>query len=114
MNKIAATCQCCSQGKDAARGKKKQRCCTVGECCEQLLSMRTLSDVRGCLRNALSQVMREELNARNVASLVKVPKMVEPRDFNRAWDARCRKAGAPRITVHDGRCSCGSLLVELE
>ncbi|QTR05628.1 tyrosine-type recombinase/integrase, partial [Saccharothrix algeriensis] len=39
---------------------------------------------------------------------------IEPRNFNRAWDARCRKAGVPKITVHDGRRSCGSLLVELD
>ena len=36
---------------------------------------------------------------------------VEPRNFNRSWDARCTKAGVRKITVHDGRRSCGTLLV---
>jgi integrase len=39
---------------------------------------------------------------------------VEPRNFNRSWDARCRKAGVPKITVHQGRRTCGSLLADLE
>lgn len=39
---------------------------------------------------------------------------IEPRNFNRAWDARCAKAGVPRITVHDGRRTCGSLLADLD
>lgn len=39
---------------------------------------------------------------------------IEPRNFNRAWDARCAKAGVRKITVHDGRRSCGSLLADLD
>lgn len=39
---------------------------------------------------------------------------IEPRNFNRAWDARIVKAGVPRITVHDGRRTCGSLLADLD
>ena len=38
---------------------------------------------------------------------------VEPRNFNRSWDARCTKAGVRKITVHDGRRSCGTLLADL-
>ncbi|MBB5958993.1 integrase [Saccharothrix tamanrassetensis] len=246
MNKLATTCQCCAQGKDARRDVKKQRCCAKGNCCGQLLSSRSLSDVRACLRNALSEAMRQELVSRNAASLIKIPKVskrqrrrkrkrwsaeqakafllsarqdgdplyaayvlivvqalrkgealgvtvdavdledheldvnlqlqrvgrqllhretkteasddtlpltplavaalteravrreldrknageawqetglmfttrfgtpIEPRNFNRSWNARCDKAGVPRITVHDGRRSCGSLLVELD
>ncbi|RDI25361.1 tyrosine-type recombinase/integrase [Lentzea flaviverrucosa] len=38
---------------------------------------------------------------------------IEPRNFNRSWDRRCEKAGVPKITVHDGRRSCASLLAEL-
>jgi integrase len=37
---------------------------------------------------------------------------IEPRNFLRSWDARCAKAGAPKITVHDGRRSRASLLVD--
>ncbi|MFS8095672.1 site-specific integrase [Lentzea alba] len=38
---------------------------------------------------------------------------IEPRNFNRSWDRRCEKACVPKITVHDGRRSCASLLAEL-
>jgi len=39
---------------------------------------------------------------------------IEPRNFNRSWDARCAKAGVRKITVHDGRRSCGTLLADLD
>jgi integrase len=38
---------------------------------------------------------------------------IEPRNFNRSWDARCAKAGVRKITVHDGRRTCATLLVDL-
>ena len=38
---------------------------------------------------------------------------IEPRNFLRSWDARCTKAGVPKITVHDGRRSCASLLADM-
>jgi integrase len=39
---------------------------------------------------------------------------IEPRNFNRAWDTRCAKAGIRKITIHDGRRSCGTLLADLD
>src|SRR2546430_3746899 len=39
---------------------------------------------------------------------------IEPRNFNRSWDTRCRKAGVRKITVHDGRRTCATLLVDLD
>lgn len=39
---------------------------------------------------------------------------IEPRNFDRSWQTRIKKAGVPRITVHDGRRSCGSLLADLD
>jgi len=39
---------------------------------------------------------------------------IEPRNLNRSWDLRCRKAGVRKITVHDGRRSCGTLLADLD
>jgi integrase len=39
---------------------------------------------------------------------------IEPRNFDRSWHARIAKAGVPRITVHDGRRTCGSLLADLD
>jgi integrase len=39
---------------------------------------------------------------------------VEPRNFNRAWDRRVVRAELRKITVHDGRRTCGTLLVDLD
>lgn len=245
LNKVARTCQCCAQGKDARRPEKRRRCCAIGRCCDSTPSSRTINDVRGCLRAALSQAISEDLISRNPAAAVKVPSKrrrtrkvqawsseearrflesaradddtlyaayalilvlglrkgevlglvwddvdldageltmglqlqrvgrqllhretktetsddvvlplidictaalkqrkadetaarneagpawqdgkwifttrwgtpIEPRNFNRRWDARCRKAGVRKITVHDGRRTCATLLVDLD
>lgn len=73
FNKLAVTCQCCAQGKDAARPAKQQKCCARGNCCEQVLSRSTLQDVRKVLRVALNGAVIEELISRNPAALVKLP-----------------------------------------
>ncbi|RAO32022.1 Integrase [Micromonospora noduli] len=39
---------------------------------------------------------------------------VEPRNFNRSYDSRIARAGIRKITVHDARRTCGSLLVDLD
>ncbi|SCL14919.1 tyrosine-type recombinase/integrase [Micromonospora inyonensis] len=39
---------------------------------------------------------------------------VEPRNVNRSWDARCARAGVRKITVHDARRTCATLLVDLD
>jgi integrase len=39
---------------------------------------------------------------------------IEPRNFNRSWDNRVVRSGVRKITVHDGRRSCGTLLVDLD
>lgn len=38
----------------------------------------------------------------------------EPRNFNHAWDIRCRKAGVRKITVHDRRRTRATLLIDLD
>jgi integrase len=79
LNKIPGACQCCAQGKDAARGiesrdpRKRQRCCAVGQCCQDYPSRRTIQAARNTLRAALSQAQTEELIGRNVASMAKLP-----------------------------------------
>ncbi|GAA5120025.1 site-specific integrase [Haloechinothrix salitolerans] len=242
INQVARTCQCCAQGKDLARPEGRRRCCAAGECCEDRLSARSLSDIRACLRSALSSAIDDELISKNVAKHVKLPRVrkskrnhwttdearrflesarndgdpfyaayvlvlvlgmrkgevlgvpvdaidldgleldihyqlqrvggrllhretkseasddplplpniattalklrledraedrtkadlawqefgllfttrygtpIEPRNFNRSWNARCRKAGVRKITVHDARRTCGSLLADLD
>ncbi len=39
---------------------------------------------------------------------------IEPRNFSRSYDTRIRKAGVRRITVHDARRTCGTLLADLD
>lgn len=242
INKVARTCQCCAQGKDASRPEGKRRCCAIGQCCGQQISSRTLRDIRDCLRNMLNCAISEELTGRNVVIGVKLPAVrrrkgkrwtseqartfltsaredgdplyaayvlvlveglrkgevlglpvdavdfernelvigyqlqrvggqflhretktegsdttlpfpgivgtalrarleerhqdkldaddawcecglmfttrygtpIDPRNFNRSWDTRGKLAGVPKITVHDGRRTCGSLLADLD
>jgi integrase len=38
---------------------------------------------------------------------------VEPRNINRAFDVRCARYGVRRITLHNTRRTCGSLLAAL-
>lgn len=39
---------------------------------------------------------------------------VDPRHFNRKFDARCEAVGVRRITVHDTRHTCATLLAALD
>ena len=39
---------------------------------------------------------------------------VDPRTFNSRFSARCRAAGVRRLTVHDARRTCATLLVDLD
>lgn len=39
---------------------------------------------------------------------------IEPRNFNRSFDARLAHVYVPRITLHDARRTCATLLVDLE
>ena len=75
INTLPRVCQCCAQGKDERRRKRGEcRCCALGNCCRDYPSARTISDIRGALRSALSSAMRQELVTRNVAELVKTRK----------------------------------------
>ena len=70
INKLMDSCQCCAQGKDAAR--PVPRCCAIGKCCGSKLSRRVVMDARAVLRSALTNAMTEELISKNVAALTKV------------------------------------------
>jgi hypothetical protein len=84
VNKLATTCQCCAQGKDARRSADRRRCCAVASCCQEYPSARTVRDVRDTVRAALASVIGEELVSRNVAMRVKPP---ERRRQRRAWSS---------------------------
>ena len=244
INRLAESCQCCAQGKDARRSEEDRRCCAIERCCASRLSHRSVSYARATLRAALNHACTEDLLNKNVALHVVLPRRhrakrtrkawttdearaflesarsdrdalyaayvlvlvlglrkgevlglcwqdvdlpnatltitqqlqrvggrllrretkteesdaelplpgicstalqlrqqwqrtdqaaaglawqadglvfttrygtpIEPRNFNRSWDARCSKAGVRKITVHDGRRSCGTLLADLD
>jgi integrase len=82
LNRLRSTCQCCAQGKDAARPAGRRRCCAIDACCHQLLSDRTIKDIRDVLRAALANAVAEELVPRNVAAVVRLP---SPRKRHRRW-----------------------------
>lgn len=71
LNELKTRCQCCAQGKDAAR--ERARCCARGECCRQLASDWTVHQAWTILRSAISAAQREEVVQRNVAALVRLP-----------------------------------------
>ena len=73
LNRLRITCQCCAQGKDAARPENRRRCCAIGNCCHQVIADRTIKDVRDTLRAALANAVAEELITRNVAAVVRLP-----------------------------------------
>src|ERR1039457_6340631 len=104
LNKLAKVCQCCVQGKDAARPEGKQRCCAVGACCKNHAGRRTVQAARNTLRAALNHAKdSDELVSRNVAALVKVPSPPRRRRKGSAWSveegsrflASARDAGDP-------------------
>jgi integrase len=86
LNKLARTCQCCAQGKDAARPEDRQRCCAIGQCCKGYAGRRTIQAARNTLRAALNHARNsDELVSRNVASYVKIPGPPRRRRKGSAW-----------------------------
>lgn len=93
INKLATVCQCCAQGKDAARPDTKRRCCAIGKCCHETLSARSRKDARDTLRAALTCAVQDETIGRNPVSNVKMTTRRVPRTRRKpqAWtvdDAR--------------------------
>jgi integrase len=74
-----------AQGKDAARPVAARRCCAVGKCCGAVPSGYVVQIARDVLRSALGTAVTEELVARNVAALVKVP--APRRSQRKPWSA---------------------------
>jgi integrase len=93
LNKLALVCQCCTQGKDAARPEHKWRCCALGKCCQETLSARSRKDARDTLRAALSCAVEDETIRRNPVKGREMAKRRAPRQrrTRQAWtveDAR--------------------------
>ena len=69
-------------------------------------------------RRRVQEEARKEAGERwqesNLVFTTKTGTPIEPRNFNRAFEAHCRRAGVPRIRVHDTRHTCASLLAALD
>ena len=85
LNKLGHICQCCAQGKDAARPEGKRRCCAIGPCCHQVLSTGTRRDARNVLRAALTCAVEEQIIPRNPAAVIRLSSRREPRRKRQAW-----------------------------
>lgn len=85
LRQLTTGCQCCAQGKDAARPRGQQRCCALGQCCEQRLSRRTIVDARAILRAALAEAVAGRFTSHNPAAAVRLPR-ARPRRMT-AWTA---------------------------
>jgi hypothetical protein len=75
-DKLAQVCQCCAQGKDAAKPESKRRCCAIGPCCHPTLSARSRADARDTLRPAYTCAVEDEILSRNPVSLIQLPRRV--------------------------------------
>jgi len=86
LNKLARVCQCCAQGKDAARPEERRRCCAIGACCEDYTGRRTVEAVRNTLRAALNHAKStDKLVSRNVVAFARVPTARRRRRKGSAW-----------------------------
>jgi integrase len=77
LDRLATQCQCCAQGKDAARASRRQRCCARGECCGNYPGPRTIEAARNTLRVVLNHASASRLVSRNVAAFAQVPRSPE-------------------------------------
>jgi integrase len=87
LNKLSRICQCCAQGKDAARPAGRQRCCAVGTCCHESLSAGTRKDARNALRAALTCAVEEQIITRNPAAVIRLPSRRDRQRKRRSWTA---------------------------
>jgi len=88
LDQLPRACQCCAQGKDAARPAGRQRCCAIGACCHQYPGRRTVQAARDTLRAALSHARASGgLVSGNVAALATVPSPPGRRRAGSAWSA---------------------------
>ena len=85
LNKLSHTCQCCVQGKDAARPQEKRRCCAIGKCCHGVLSAGTRKDARNVLRAALSCAIEDQLITHNPAVVIRLSSRREPKRKRWSW-----------------------------
>lgn len=88
LDRLPTMCQCCLQGKDAARPENRRRCCALGECCREQANPRTIQAARNTLRAALTHaISSNELPTRNAAAQVPAPEPPSRRRNRPSWTA---------------------------
>ena len=88
LDQLPRVCQCCAQGKDAARPPGRQRCCAIGACCRRYPGRRTVQAARDTLRAALNHAQTSDhLVPGNVAAFATVPSPRRHRREGPAWTA---------------------------
>lgn len=107
LNKVAATCQCCFQGKDAGRTPDKRRCCALKKCCKDLYSKESLRGLRRTLRAMLGCAVAEEEIDKNVASPVKVRPVRKHKTQRRRWSSEEARRFLESAREDDDPCYVG-------
>jgi integrase len=88
LDQLPRVCQCCAQGKDAARPPSRQHCCAIGACCHKYPGRRTVQAARDTLRAALNHAQASDgLVSGNVAASATVPSPPRRRRAGSAWSA---------------------------
>jgi integrase len=88
LDHLSTTCQCCAQGKDAARPEPRRRCCAVGQCCGSCASRRTIQAARNTLRTALNHARASSQPVRrNVVAYTTLSRPAARNANGSAWTA---------------------------
>src|SRR6476660_1171811 len=71
-------------------------------------------DARAAAGDAWRQFYDEDVQETGLVFPGRYGTPTDPRTLNRAFTARCDAAGVRRMTVHDARQTCATLLVDLD
>jgi integrase len=84
--------------------------CASPAACSVLLG----PDGASCSPTALHDSAAEAWHDHGLIVTTRYGEPVDPRNFHRAFKARCARAGVPEITLHAARHTCASLLVAMD
>ncbi|WP_051366652.1 tyrosine-type recombinase/integrase [Hamadaea tsunoensis] len=101
LNHTRRTCQCCAQGKDARRPTVKQRCCALGNCCQDLPSDTTVRGLRRIIRAMITCAIDAGLVSQNVAKKTRLPKARRPK--RTTWTSAQARQFLEYVRVEDER-----------
>jgi integrase len=86
LDELPMLCQCCVQGKDAARPPRRRRCCAAGTCCHRSTGQRTIQAARNTLLAALNHAVKsEQLITANPARFARLPDRPGQQPATASW-----------------------------